>query len=180
MWYPPKVTQAPTTEALTLDETKRRLRVDFPDDDEDIGAMIEAALDHVERYCGTVITPRTIEVKCDGWSDLSRLPVAPVQSVSSISYVASDGSVATLADTEYELRNDDLEVSIVPRTGKVWPARQSGSRITLTVVAGYATAPAAVKQAMLLHIADSYEIRENKSAGDYTAFDALLANYRRG
>ncbi|MEY9198680.1 putative phiE125 gp8 family phage protein [Sinorhizobium fredii] len=119
-------------------------------------------------------------MKCDGFCDLERLPEAPVTSVSSIAYVDTDGAAQTLATSVYELRADDLEAAIVTKYGQQWPAIQIGSRITVTAVVGYSAAPAAVKHAMLLWIADAYENRENAKIEDWTALDALLCNFRRG
>ncbi|PKA40447.1 hypothetical protein CWR43_28125 [Rhizobium sullae] len=180
MWYPTKITVAATSEPVTTAEAKRRLRIDFDDDDADVDLMLGSARDHVEKYCNTRLASQTVEIKCDGFCDFARLPEAPVSSITSVSYVDTDGATQTLATTVYELRADGLETSIVTKYGQQWPAIQSGSRITVTAVVGYAEAPAAVKHAILLFIADAYEVRENAKVEDWTALDALLCNFRRG
>ncbi|KSV79572.1 hypothetical protein N185_00150 [Sinorhizobium sp. GW3] len=169
-----------TSEPVTAEEAKRRLHITFDDDDADIDLMIKSARDHAEKYCNVRFSSQTVEMKCDGFCDFVRLPEAPVASVTSIAYVDTDGNDQTLADTVYELRNDGLEVAIVTKYGQQWPAIRSGSRIVVTAVVGYSAAPAAVKHAILLNIADAYENRENAELDDWTAFDALLCNYRRG
>ena len=178
MWYPTKVT-TPATEPLSATEAKRQSNVFHSDDDALFDGFIAAARDHVEKYCTILLGAQTVEVKCDGFCDFARLPIAPVTSITSIVYVDTVGAEQTLADTVYELRNDDLETAIVLKYGQRWPAIQMGSRITVTAVSGYATLPAAIKHAMLLWIADAYEQRENAAAPGWTAFDALLCNYRR-
>lgn len=180
MWYPTKITVAATSEPLTTAEVKRRLHVDFADDDADIDLLIQSARDHGQKYCNVRFASQTVELKCDGFCDFARLPEAPVASVSSISYVDTDGATQTLATSVYELRADDLDAAIVTKYGQQWPAIQIGSRITVTAVVGYSAAPAAVKHAMLLWIADAYENRENAKIEDWTALDALLCNFRRG
>lgn len=180
MWYPTKVTIPATSEPVTTEEAKRRLHVDFADDDADIDLLIESARDHIEKYCNVRFASQTVEMKCDGFCDLARLPEAPVTSVSSITYVDTDGATQTLATSVYELRADGLDAEIVRKYGQQWPPIQIGSRITVTAVVGYAEAPAAVKHAALLFIADAYENRENAKLDDWTALDALLSNYRRG
>lgn len=180
MWYPTKITVAATTEPVTTTDAKRRLHVDFTDDDADIDLMIKSARDHAEKYCNVRFASQTVEMKCDAFCDLARLPEAPVSSVTSISYVDTDGAAQTLATSVYELRADALEAAIVTKYGQQWPAIQIGSRITVTAVVGYSDAPPAVKHAILLFIADAYENRENAELDDWTAFDALLSNYRRG
>ena len=180
MWYPTKITIPATSEPVTTEEAKRRLHVDFADDDADIDLLVKSARDHVEKYCNVRFASQTVEMKCDGFCDLERLPEAPVSSVASIAYVDTAGVTQTLADTVYELRADALEAAIVTKYGQQWPAIQSGSRITVTAVVGYAEAPPAVKHAALLWIADAYENRENAKLEDWTALDALLCNFRRG
>jgi uncharacterized phiE125 gp8 family phage protein len=180
MWYPAKTVEPATAEPVTLDGVKRRLRVSFTDEDADMELMIASARDHAEKYCNVLFAEHTVELRCDCWADLARLPVAPVASVTSIAYVDTDGITTTLPDTEYELLAEALEACIVPTYGKQWPAIQSGSRITVTAVVGYGEAPPAVKHALLLFIADAYEVRENAKVEDWTALDALLCNYRRG
>lgn len=180
MWYPVTITDPASTEPVTLDEVKRRLRVGFSDEDADIQLMIASARDHAEKYCNITLAEQTVEMKCDCWADLARLPVAPLMSVASIAYVDTDGVGQTVAVDVYEARLDGLDPSIVLAYGKQWPASRTGSRITLTAVAGYEEAPAAVKHAILLYIAGAYETRENSAEEDWSAFDALLSNYRRG
>jgi len=180
MWYPAKVMDPASTEPVSLDEAKRRLRIGFDDDDDDIELLISSARDHAEKYCNVLFAEQTVEARCDCWGDMVRLPVAPVNSIVSIEYVDTTGAIQTVDVSVYEPRLEGLEPSIVPAYGKQWPVIQSGSRITLTAVAGYETAPPAVKHAILLHIADAYEVRENAAEDDWSAFDALLSNFRRG
>jgi len=169
-----------STEPVNLDEVKRRLRVSFTDEDADIELMLASARDHAEKYCNVLFSEQTVELKCDCWDDLARLPVAPVASVTSIAYVDTDGATTTLPSIEYELRAEALEAAIVLAYGKQWPAVRMGSRITVTAAAGYGEAPPAVKHAILLYVADAYEVRENAKMEDWTALDALLCNFRRG
>lgn len=178
MWYPPKVV-TPPTEPVTVDEAKRQCVVLHDDDDALFDGLISAARDYVEKYTGTPLAPQTVEVKCDGFADMARLSVAPVTSVA-IAYLDTAGVQQDLAEADIELRADGLEASVVPAYGKQWPAVRMGSRITVTAEVGYETLPASIRHAMLLWIADAYEQRENAALPGWTAFDALLCNYRRG
>ncbi len=111
-----------------------------------------AARSHVEAYCGTRLASQTVSIKCDGFSDFVRLSESPVQSVSSVSYVDASGATQTLSADVYELRSDGLEAAIVLKYGQAWPSIRQGSRITVTVVVGYAAVPPAIVHAMLLRI----------------------------
>jgi uncharacterized phiE125 gp8 family phage protein len=179
MWYPVKIT-AIDSEPITIDEVKAQCLVDSDDDDAELENLIAAARDHVERYCNIRLATQTVEVKCDSFADMERLPVAPAQSVTSIEFRDTAGATQTVSADVYEERFDDLEAAIVLKYGQRWPAIQPGSRITLTAVVGYEAVPPAVKVAMLVFIADSYNQRENAKAEDWTALDYLLCNFRRG
>lgn len=179
MWYPPKTVTTPT-EPVTAAEVKRQCNILHDDDDALIDGYIAAARDHVENYCGTPLTTRTVEVYCDSFADMARLPVAPAQSVTAIEYTDTAGNEQTLPTSVYEDRFDGLEAGVVTKYGQQWPAIRLGSRIKLTAVVGYATLPASIKHAMLLWIAEAYEQRENAQAPGWTAFDMLLCNHRRG
>jgi uncharacterized phiE125 gp8 family phage protein len=178
MWYPPKVL-TPPTEPLTAADAKRQCVVLHDDDDVLFEGLIAAAREHVENYTGTPLAERTVEIKCDSFCDFTRLPLAPVSDVD-IEYIDTAGVVQTLPEAAYELRADGLEVSVAPAYGQQWPPIRMGSRITVTAVAGYDELPKPIRHAMLLWIAEAYEIRENGAAPGWTAFDALLCNYRRG
>ncbi|WP_312405237.1 head-tail connector protein [Rhizobium sp.] len=178
MWYPPKLV-TPPTEPLTADDAKRQCVVLHDDDDTLFEGLIAAARDYVEKYTGTLLAPQTVEVKCDCFADMARLSIAPVTSVS-IEYIDTASENQTIADADIELRADGLEASVVPAHGKQWPITRSGSRITVTAEVGYEALPPSIKHAMLLWIADAYEQRENAALPGWTAFDALLCNYRRG
>lgn len=195
MWYPTMVTVPPVAEPVTLDDVKKQLRVyDFTDDDDFLTTvLIPSARDYVEKYCNTRFATQTVEMKCDSFDDLAELSEAPVQSVTSISYIASDGTVTMLPDTVYELRADGLVASVNLQYAQQWPVIQVGSRITVTAVVGYDVAPPTVGQAMLILITTDYDNRQNTLLNDggrtvppgatwlagWTHVDSLLANYRR-
>lgn len=194
MWYPATVTTAAASEPVSIEEAKRYVRaLDFDDDDAQISAFISAARDHIEKYCNTRFATQTVTVKCDSFNDFARLSEAPVSSITSITYVDGSGATQTLADTVYELRGDGLEASINLKYAQNWPAIQNKSRITVTAVVGYGECPPAVKQAMLLWLAEVYLNRENAPLGEggrpvvgalwtagWSAMDSLLCNFRRG
>jgi uncharacterized phiE125 gp8 family phage protein len=180
MWYPAKVTAGPAEDPDLLAQAMQQAIVEHGEDEALLKRLAVTAHEHVEKYCGIRIGTQTIAAKCDAFADMQRLPVAPVQSVTSIKFLDTDGAEQTVATTVYEERFDDLEAAIVLKHAQYWPATQRGSRIELTVVAGYAVIPPTVRQAMLMFIADSYETRKPVKVDGWTAFDSLLCNHRRG
>lgn len=189
MWLEPVVTVAPTTEPVDIEEVKAALKIEATDDAALVERYIRAARSHVESRTGTRLVTQTLALRADDWSDLESLPVAPVQSVSSISYVDTDGATQTLATTVYEARLYGLSPAVVLKYNQTWPTIRSGSLITVTVVAGYGSAesvPDEIAQAMLLMVGDLYAFRETAQVGSVAgkiptsaAVDALLANRTR-
>lgn len=173
MWYQPTVTVA-ASEPLTLVKAKNQLRVLHDDDDDYITDLIVTARDYAEKYCGARFASQTIEVSATAWSDLERMPVLPVTSITSIEYTDVDSAPQTLAGTVYELRGD----GVVLKYAQTWPAVYSKSLITVTAVVGFAACPPSVLHAMLIWISDAYEMRESEDQKSFSTFDALLANSR--
>ncbi|MEF2549997.1 head-tail connector protein [Aurantimonas sp. A2-1-M11] len=180
MWYPASITTAAEAEPVTVEEMKRQLYIDHTDDDPMLTRLISAARDHAERYCGSRFATQTLTIKCDAFSDMARLPEGPIQSITSIEYVDTDGADQTLSTDVYEVRADGLDTAIVRKHAQQWPTPQHGSRITVTAVVGYATVPPAVKHAIILFVSDSYETRVPAAMADWTTFDSLLCNFRMG
>lgn len=188
-------TVAPSTRlVITVDEAKAQENIDFAADDSLIQAMIEAAVDHVEDMLTRDLVERTRAWKFDDLrGDLIRLPIAPVQSITSIGYTDSNGNSQTVASSVYGLDNGITPPLIYLKDGQTWPsARGARNDVTVTFVTGYASTgaspvtmadvPNPIKHALKLIVGDLYENREAQSLGPFTfkenpAVSALLANY---
>lgn len=178
MWYPPTVTVAAASEPVTEAEARAHCRVDSGDMTTEIPIYIASARAYVEAYTGTPIVSRTVTVKCDSFDDFAHFDLAPVTSISSVSYVDTAGATQTLSTDVYEFRTDKLEASIVLKYGQSWPDIREGSRITVTAVVGYAAVPADIKHAVLLIVGQSVDQREPVKMDGATTADWLLANHR--
>jgi len=189
-WYAPTITVQPANEPVSLDEAKAQCRVDGTADDTALTAYIASARNYVEAYTGTALVSRTITAKCDSFADFTRVPVAPLGAVSSVAYVDSAGADQTLATSVYDVRSDGLTASLALKADQAWPTIQTGSRITVTATAGYATVPPSIKHAILLLVSLWFDNRSPLSSVTRAApegsiipevphaVESLLANYR--
>jgi uncharacterized phiE125 gp8 family phage protein len=190
MWRAPVVSSAAAVEPLLVDDMILQMNAQGTLDDELIGAQIAVARAYVEDYTGTRLITQTLTLRTDDWADLDALPVAPVQSISGITYVDVDGTTHTLSATVYEARLYGLEPSVVLKYNQTWPTIRVGSQITVTAVVGYGAAgsnvPPPIMQAMKLVAADAYRFRETAQVGSVAGVypvaatvENLLANHRK-
>lgn len=160
----------PGPEPITPEEAAHYRRVDdLVDVDRDLfTACIRAAREYAERRTGRALVDRTWELVLDrfpcGPIEITRVPLQ-VDSIE-IRYVDADGAEQTLDSSAYVVV-DGEPVRIAPVES--WPETQCG-RIGSVVVGftagpGEAGVPDILRSAMLLHIGDLYEHREDTIAG---------------
>jgi len=158
-------TIAPASEPITLTEAKAHLRVetDFTEDDTIIGTFISAARESCEARTGRQLVTATYALRLGGFpcGDSIELPKPPLVSVSSITYVDTDGTTQTLSTDVYEVDPYTTPGRVVLKYAQVWPTtRSQRNAVTITFVAGYEEVPTLLKQGMLMRIAHWYENRE--------------------
>ena len=70
-----------------------------------------------------------------------KVPKPPLQSVTSITYIDTDGNSQTLAATEYRVDNSTEPGRITPAFSKVWPVtRAVTNAVTVRIVVGFGVA----------------------------------------
>lgn len=178
-----RVSTATAYEPITSAEAKTHLRVDHSADDSLIAVLITAAREMVEHELWRTTMPCTYTLTLDSWpsGDAISLPMPPLASVSSITYVDSDGVSHALDSATYRVDTMSEPGRIVLAYGCSWPSdtlRTSGA-ITVTYIGGVASAmteagtatahralvSARHKAAMLLLIGHLYENRESVVVG---------------
>lgn len=201
----------PTVEPVTTSEAIDHLRVgDSPPDQTLIDSLITAATAHIDGrdgWLGRQIITATWEYYLDEFpfEDFIRLPLAPVQSITSIKYIDTDGVEQTLSESDadhgWQLSKDlTWRPRIDLKHDKSWPpTRVQRDAVRIRFVAGYsgdgaspedlrANVPTPIKQAILLLIGHLYENREAVLVSDRSstsavtmplAVEALLTPYRR-
>lgn len=178
-----KQTVAPTAEPLTELEVKTYARVEHDQEDDLFLGWIKAARQEVERITGRQLVTATWRLTLDAFPEWEiRLPKAPVQSVTSITYVDENEAPQTLSASLYELDSDDEPAQVRPAYGEEWPTTldHPGS-VVITYVAGYGAA-AAVPEELKLALRSMVAWRnENREEADWPeAFAALVAPWWHG
>ena len=102
----------------------------------------------------------------DAFESEIELPMRPIQSISSVSYVDTDGNTQTLAASGYQF---DATGRLKPSYGNTWPNTQEGyGAVTVTYIAGATHAgnvPNDIKHAMKLIIGSFEQNREDHLIG---------------
>lgn len=132
----------PTFEPVPLEYFKAHSRVSHPLEDALLAGYIIAAREYAESYTGRAFAPRTCVAAFDGFpADDWLLPVSPVTSITSITYVDTDGVVQTVPSGDYVLDLYGLQSKITRAYNAVWPVpRTQSNAVLVTFVTGTAEA----------------------------------------
>lgn len=162
------------TEPVSLATARLHLRLDTMGsppthpDDALVTALITVAREAVENFTELTVAVNTFQLKLDFFQDLQiDLGTFPVNSITSITYVDTNGATVTMPSTDYALDTFSKPAQIALAYDKTWPAvRNQPNAVTVTFQAGFTgsaspanIAPKALTQAMLLTITDLYENR---------------------
>lgn len=146
---------APAGDAMTLDHARRHIKSLSNDDDVLIRGWIAAAAQYFEEQTGRQIITATRERWIDAFPCYRQpleLPYPPLQSVTSVQYVASDGTVTDFVDTGspasplYVVKAPQGAHAgrgfIEPIYGSQWPqARCESGAVRIQYVCGYGDGP---------------------------------------
>lgn len=140
-----------------------------PDDLATIRALTESAvalMDGPGGKLGRALLTQSWAYSIDDFADRIRLPLAPVQSVNSITYIDAYGVEQTLASSVYRLTcTTSWDPTISPAYDQTWPeTRDQAEAVTINFVAGYGDAladvPAPILQAIRMLAAHWHASRE--------------------
>lgn len=191
-------TVAPATTPVTADEAKSQIGLFDNTLDDLVVRYIKAATEAVERYTGRALITQTWRLALDAFpceSDYRpraeiRLPRPRLQSISSIVYIATDGTETTLNSSLYDATASIEPARVEPAYGQVWPeARDERESVRITYTAGYGSAatdvPEDIRHAVLLMVAQWFQYREPVVSGTIIAevplsVKWLLDGYRTG
>lgn len=161
-----KLKTPPGSEPITVAEAKLHCKVDGTDEDSWFSSFfIPQAREQAEQRTGRALVTQEWEYSLDRFpADSLTLPLPPLVSVASITYLDGAGVRQTLSFGDYQVITDELQGRVIPGYGKCWPAcREWPGSVLVTFTAGYGNAsavPSGIKSWMLLAIATLYANRE--------------------
>lgn len=169
----------PTSEPVTLAEARAQCRVTHTYHDVQLAHLILAAREWAQGVARRAFMPQTWDYHLDEFPSVIELPMAPVQSVTSVKYY-SGGAQQTLSPSTYQSDLYAAVQKIAPASGYTWPGTDDRyGAVTVRFVAGYAPGHPdllTIRQAILLHIEAHYD-PENREKNLQTA-ELLLSPLR--
>ncbi len=185
------ITVEPPPPLLTLAQVKAHVRPDTDDADDTLRDLIAVAQAHCDGpggWLGASLGPQVLELRAPGFIalDSQSLPCGPVIEIVSVTFLAPDGTAASLAPSACLLDGDVL----LPAPGLSWPPTATRpDAVRLRYRAGYPPAagtsathavPPPILQALLILVALLYENRlGDVNLAENRAVAALLAPFRR-
>ena len=185
---PKTLITAPTVEPVSLVEAKEHLNVTSSDDDALIDSLIIASREYVENYLQRALATQTWDIFLDAFSNKMEISLPPLQSITSIKYIDTDGNEQTLSSSIYSVDTAAEPGIIRLAYNQSWPStRPDANAVTIRAVCGYGNSwndiPKAITQAIKLLIGHWYEVREPVVIGTITGnipftVESLLYPYR--
>lgn len=162
------LTTPPTAEPVSLAEAKAHLRLSHNDDDTYLASLTMAARRMIESRLSLAIMPQAWALFADRWPDdgIVQLPLHPVTSIESVAVFGDDDSAATIDPAHFYLDAASRPARLVLRHGRFFnPPGRKANGIRISFEAGYEVAPAELKQALLITIADWFSRRGDDDGG---------------
>ena len=168
---------------VTLAEARTHLEILDTARDDAIEAWITAATEQLDGRAGILgraLVTQKWELLLDTFPCASTIaiPLPPLRTVESITYVDSDGATQTLATSVYAVDTASEPGVVSLKYAQVWPAtRCERNAVSIQFTAGYGAAavvPERLKSAIKLMVGDLFANRE-ASGDDLKANPALQA-----
>lgn len=184
-------TAPPAELPLAAADVRAHLRLVGSAEDADITAMLTAAteqLDGKDGILGRALVTQSWELLLDRFpcDSVIRIPLPPLRSVESITYIDTAGATQTLPTSVYAVDIASEPGAVSLKYGQTWPATLcQRNAVTIAFTCGYGTSddvPGRLKSAIKLMVGDLFENREASIVGatrvDNPTVDSLLFPFR--
>lgn len=143
-----ETTTPPASGPVSLEDMKEHLRMDAGVPDGDIAGLIREATAAVETFARIRIMPQEVAITADAFPAGGRpmaLPVWPVRSVTSVSYVDGSGVDQIMPQEHWRLVKSSRPRKLAPAYGRIWPtALADYDAVVISVSCGYGPDEASV------------------------------------
>ena len=175
-----QTTSGPTTEPITLDELKLRLRVTSCDFDAELLDMLKAARQQVEADTYRRLITQTVVMYQEDFTSLLgpvEIRLAPLQSITHVKYYDRDDALQTFAAADYYANLTSTPPEIRLKEAKQWPntSLYRPNKVEVTMVAGYGGA-ASVPQSAKLAIVEYCRAQWGGCDHNTTAYQRLVSS----
>lgn len=172
-----KIYSAPEVEPMLKAEAKAYLRIDGTNEDTLVDSLIIAARQQAETFTGRALCTQTWDLVLDqfpGDDAPIDVPLPPLQSVTSITYLDTNGTTQTLSSSVYIVDSKNEPGRIALAVGESWPDTQADriNAVTVRFVCGYGAAdavPEGIKTAIKLLVSHWFEHREPVVVGSISS-----------
>jgi uncharacterized phiE125 gp8 family phage protein len=152
-----------STHVLSTADAKLWMRVDTSADDSLIADLVAESIDFVEEQYGFQLIEKTVTVEYEYFGKEVRLPLYPVQSITSVKTIDGSGTEETLTVNEdYYLTGDTLVIDTVYG----WEVPDDRIRLKVVFVAGYTSIPSGIVLGLKKLVASNYEDRQDVVEGN--------------
>jgi uncharacterized phiE125 gp8 family phage protein len=174
-----EIVTPPASEPVTVDEAAAHLRVDSADEYALIKVMILAATEWVETHTSKAVITQTVKAYFREFPADEKplvLPFGNASSITEIGYLDEDGVAQTMDASPAAYLLDVVDPPKVwLKHGETWPdTLDQQNAVSVTYVAGDSAAPARIKQAILIMVADMYENREAQIVGPSVSINGTV------
>ena len=175
-----QTTSGPTTEPITLDELKLRLRVTSCDFDAELMDMLKAARQQIEADTYRRLITQTVVMYQEDFASLLgpvEIRLAPLQSITHVKYYDRDDVLQTFPAADYYANLDSTPPEIRLKEAKQWPntSLYRPNKVEITMVAGYGAA-SAVPQTAKLAIVEYCRAQWGGCDHNTTAYQRLVSS----
>lgn len=151
-----------STDVLSTADAKAWMRVDTSADDSLIADLVAESIDFVEEQYGFQLIEKTVTVEYEYYGKEVRLPLYPVQSITSVKTIDASGTEETLTVNEdYYITGDTLVLDNVYG----WEVPDERIRLKVVYVAGYTSIPSGIVLGLKKLVASNYEDRQDVVEG---------------
>lgn len=195
-WDRLSLVTGPSAPPISRDDAKRDARVEGQDNDDLISDLIDRATALIDgpHGIGICMVSQQWRLTLDCFPPVIRIPLGPVISVDTVTYVDGDGVTQTWDAANYRVNNAGDLVTIEPAYGVSWPStRAISGAVAVTFTSGYLNTavsppsgviPADLRGAVSMLVAFWFNQREVAAERDrhevpYGA-ERILAKYRVG